>query len=45
MNSLAIMHRDSAANLAPNFGSVFTRCGTSDIDFYAADTGNGVLHD
>ena len=33
-----------STDFAPNFSSVFARCCSSNIDFYAANTGNGVLH-
>ena len=42
--SLAVMNGYCATDFAPNFGSVFTRCCSSNINFYAANTGNGVLH-
>ena len=43
--SLAVMNGNCATDLAPNFGSVLTWCCSSNINFYAANAGNGVLHD
>jgi hypothetical protein len=40
-----VMERDGAADFAPNFGSIFTRDCSSNVNFYAAYASNGVLHD
>ena len=39
------MNKDCPADFAPNFGSVFARNCSSNVDFYAAYASNGVLHD
>jgi hypothetical protein len=39
------MNGNCATDLAPDFGSVLTWCCSSNINFYAANAGNGVLHD
>ena len=44
-NSHSMVDRNRSTNFAPNFGSVLTWCCSSNINFYAANAGNGVLHD
>ena len=45
VKSVSVMNRDCATDFTPNFGSVFTRNYSSNVDFYAAYASNGVLHD
>jgi|MDTC01.1.fsa_nt_gb hypothetical protein len=45
LNSLPMMNGHCSANLAPNFGSIFTRSGPCNIYFHAAHTSHCGLHD